>query len=136
MEKVEPTLLFKMKKLNDKRANNQKSNIVRKKVYIAGKVGDLTDDAYYYEVLRKFAQRERELRKLGYSPVNPMTLVKRGTDWAEAMKVCVRALTFCDYISPLPDVQDSPGATIEINLAYSFRMTLVYPSKINRRITK
>lgn len=107
---------------------------LKPKVYIAGKVGDLTDDEYYYEVLRKFAQRERELRKLGYSVVNPMTLVKRGTNWTDAMKVCIRALTFCEYISPLPDVKHSPGATIEMDLSIHLKMTLVYPSRLNRRL--
>jgi len=114
------------------KAFRTKSN--RKKVYIAGKVGDLTDDDYYYEVVRKFAQRERELRKLGYSVINPMAIVKRGTSWEDAMKICIRALTFCDFISPLSDVTESPGGCIEMDLCVHLRIPVIYPSRMNRKL--
>jgi hypothetical protein len=122
-----------MAKLNAGHSKSVGRSVQLSKVYIAGKVGDLTDDDYYYEVVRKFDQRERELRKLGYSVVNPMKICKRGMSWPEAMKTCIRALTFCDFISPLPDAKASPGASIEIDLSFNFQMTMVFPSKINKR---
>jgi hypothetical protein len=105
-------------------------------VYIAGKVGDLTDDAYYYEVVRKFAHRERELRKLGYSVVNPMTLNNRNTDWDIAMRKCIIKLMQSDFISPLSDWKCSPGAAIEVELAEKLGIPKVYPSKINCKYNK
>lgn len=117
-----------------KRAGSSAAN--KRKCYIAGKVGNLTDDDYYYEVQRKFARRELELRKLGYSPVNPVKLVKRGTDWNTAMRICISEMMLCDYISPLADCEQSPGATIEMELAAKLEFTLVFPSRINSRIYK
>ena len=108
----------------------------RKAIYIAGRVGDLTDDVYYLECKAKFGRRERELLKLGYRVYNPMTLVKRDTDWHTAMRICVRALTYCDYISPLPDASESPGARIELGLAETFNMKKIFPSKMNSRHEK
>lgn len=110
---------------------SKKPNKIGTFVYVAGAVGDLTDDAYYYEVLRKFAKRERELRKLGYSVINPMTLVKRGTSWEDAMRKCLIALCKCTFISPLPDVSKSPGAKIEMQIAAQLKITILIPSKIN-----
>lgn len=109
---------------------NDMSNKGLIKVYIAGMVGDLTDDVYYYECKAKFEKRERELRKLGYTPVNPMKLVKRGAMWPDAMRECVRALTLCKYISPLPDASQSKGAIIEMQLAKHFGMSKIFPSKM------
>jgi hypothetical protein len=106
----------------------------RKRVYIAGKVGDLTDDDYYFEVVRKFAQRQRELRKLGYSTVNPMEIVSRGTSWEDAMKICIRALTLCDFISPLADVNESAGGCIEMDLCAHLRIPVIFPSRMNRKM--
>ncbi|MDD4217472.1 MAG: DUF4406 domain-containing protein [Bacteroidales bacterium] len=110
---------------------SKKPNRIGTFVYVAGVVGDLTDDTYYYEVLRKFAKRERQLRKLGYSVINPMTLVKRGTPWHEAMKKCIIAMCKCSFISPLPDVTKSKGAMIEMQLAEHLKITILIPSKIN-----
>ncbi|MDD2633959.1 MAG: DUF4406 domain-containing protein [Bacteroidales bacterium] len=110
---------------------SKKPNKIGTFVYVAGLVGDLTDDTYYYEVLRRFAKRERDLRKLGYSVINPMTLVKRGTAWHEAMRKCILALCKCTYISPLPDVTKSKGGMIEMQLAEQLKITILIPSKIN-----
>ena len=101
----------------------------RKAVYIAGRVGDLTDDAYYLECNAKFGRRERELLKLVYRVYNPMTLVNRDTDWHTAMRICVRALTYCDFISPFQYASESPGARIELGLAETFNMKKYFQVK-------
>jgi hypothetical protein len=136
---LELSLRHKIERANEKSRKDagQCSRLpARKRAYIAGKVGDLTDDDYYYEVLRKFDQRERELRKLGYRIVNPMKLVKRGTVWNLAMKICIAELLQCDVISPLPDVQQSPGAIIEMSIASRLNYPFVFPSKINSKQTQ
>ncbi len=112
------------------------NNLTKKNfcIYICGQVGDLTDDVYYNSVVAKFNSRERELRKIGYKHiVNPTRIVKRGTDWQTAMRICLSRLMECTHISPLPDTQRSQGAKIEFYIAVKLGHIVVIPSKINRR---
>jgi hypothetical protein len=104
------------------------------RVYVAGKVGDLSDDEYYKKVFAKFAEREKQMKALGYVVVNPMRLVKRGTDWKTAMSICLKALATCDAITHLPDVYDSRGGMIELGVAKGMGIRMVFPSKMNVKL--
>jgi hypothetical protein len=57
------------------------------------------------------------LKKEGFEVVCPVDIVPDGTDWKEAMKICLAALIDCNAISPLPDIWDSKGAMLEFNIA-------------------
>jgi hypothetical protein len=93
-----------------------------------GKVGDLNndDDAYILCCL-KFEKRAEELRKMGYVAVSPMQIVARGTEWVQAMKICIPAMLDCEGVSPLPDTWNSTGGLIEFNLSQQLRMPIIIP---------
>jgi hypothetical protein len=94
-----------------------------KKVYICGQVTGLD----YFMCVSAFLKRESELLRLGYSPVNPMKLVKHGTPWNEAMRICIPAMLECDNISPLPNTLYSEGGLLEWQLARKLELTILIP---------
>jgi len=87
------------------------------KVYIAGKVIGLPPQ----EVSAKFARAEAELKALGYSVVNPITVVHerysqaelQRTTWHEIMRMLIGELVQCDVVYMLPCWVHSPGAHLE-----------------------
>jgi len=93
------------------------------KIYIAGKVTGIA-----YEALKqKFQTAANELTERGYSPVNPIELVANPhTPWQKAMKTCISALVYCDGIYVLPDWIDSPGAALELQLAYELKLKITF----------
>jgi hypothetical protein len=105
---------------------------MKERVYIMGKVGDLSDDDYYNYVFQKFASREEVLKKMGFIVVNPMRIVPRCVTWNDAMKICLPAMINCDKISPLPDTWYSPGAMIEFELSQRLKMPIVMPRHENQ----
>lgn len=107
------------------------TKISRGKVYIAGKVGDVSEPETLRIRQANFQRREKELKRIGYKVVNPMKIVPAGTEWRDAMRICVRALCECDYISLLPDWRQSEGAMIEAHIAERLKMPHVYPSAMN-----
>jgi hypothetical protein len=100
---------------------------MKERVYIMGKVGDLSDDDYYNFVYQKFAVRERALIKMGFEVINPMHIVPRSAGWNDAMKICIPEMLACDKISPLPDTWYSAGAMIEFELSQKLKMPIVLP---------
>lgn len=87
---------------------------VKKKCYIAGKIGDLKPEEYQ----ERFAQAEKEVMALGFDPVSPLKLPhKHGRSWAEYMREDLTAMLQCDAVYALSNSGDSRGATIEIELA-------------------
>lgn len=83
------------------------------KVYIAGKVSELD----YNEVCKKFTLAEHCLIKHGHEAVNPMKLVKEGTNWVAAMGICIDDMLKCEAVFLLPDWGDSTGARLEALIA-------------------
>lgn len=93
------------------------------KVYIAGKI----TGAPYHEVESKFATAADRLDRMGYDVVNPCELVADPhTPWTDAMKTCIRALSECDVIHLLPDWPQSPGACLELDLAYALKLKIQF----------
>ncbi len=89
-----------------------------KKVYIAGKVTGVNP----VKASQKFAAAENWLVNQGYTVYNPMKLVLPGTQWEDAMKICIRALTECDIIYTLPCWRRSQGARLEVKIAKKLKM--------------
>jgi hypothetical protein len=91
------------------------------KVYIAGKVTGLP----IHETTLKFGEAQMRIIKLGYMPVNPLEVVNDWhAPWNIAMRKCIAALMECDIIVTLPDCDTSPGAKLEIELAYKLNIKI------------
>lgn len=87
----------------------------KKKVYIAGKIGNLPFD----EVESKFKKAKEELIKMGYDARIPIEFDhNHGKTWAEYMLEDLAELNKCDAICLLPCWETSPGARIERDFAY------------------
>lgn len=60
-----------------------------------------------------------ELRKLGYTVVNPVELnPDPKADWFKCMRDDIRALCDCDVICLLPGWEESSGAHLELHIAH------------------
>ena len=86
------------------------------RVYISGHI------AHYDLEERKavFKAAKKQLRKMGYLPVNPMDngLPQPG-DWREHMRADIANLLRCQYIYFLPEWQYSKGCRLELDVAMS-----------------
>src|SRR5690554_148008 len=88
------------------------------KVYIAGKVTGIEEEAYVL-----FNEVEQALIKEGYEAINPMKLPHdHDKSWEAYMKECISILTSCDYIILLPNWKDSKGARLEQAIAYNLKI--------------
>ena len=103
----------------------------KSRVYIAGRVGDVSDPNILRIRQANFERREKALARLGYKAVNPMKIVPQGTEWKDAMRICLKALCDCDCISLLPDWRLSEGATLEAHIAEELGIPQVCPSAMN-----
>jgi len=84
-----------------------------KKVYIAGKISGIEEEAF-----ELFGNAEQLLIKKGFEVVNPMKLPhNHDRTWESYMKECLTEMMKCEYIYPLSNYLESRGATIEVNLA-------------------
>lgn len=75
-------------------------------IYIAGKI---TGDPEYKT---KFAQAERQLRKLFGTVLNPAVLPE-GMGREDYMQICFSMIARADAVAFLPGWTSSPGATLE-----------------------
>lgn len=80
------------------------------KLYLAGKI---TGDQNYKT---KFGSVAGELRKQGYSVMNP-AMLPDGFDYDDYMHVCKAMIERCDAVVLLPDWKDSNGAKMEFGHA-------------------
>ncbi len=88
------------------------------KVYIIGKVTGL----HWEQCAELFAERQKELEKLGHTVINPIEIVPEGTPWIEAMKICLRQLIDCDGYSQLSNAIYSKGGLLEIFVAQELKL--------------
>ena len=92
-----------------------------KKVYIAGKISGMEEEAFGL-----FVQAEILLIKKGYEVVNPMKLPhKHDKTWESYMKECLTEMMKCDLIYPLPNWNESKGAKIEMELARELGIKII-----------
>lgn len=91
------------------------------KIYISGKITGLPIG----EVVAKFREAERKIRKFGQDPINPLNNgLPIETEWADQMGKDIALLLRADAIYMLPDWQHSDGATIEYLIARQRRMRI------------
>lgn len=97
-----------------------------KKVYIAGKIGDLPE----YEFKRNFEQAKIELINIGFLPENIVSPVDLPHDhdheWSSYMKEDITEMMKCHFVCALKNWRHSPGATIEVNLAVSLGINIIF----------
>lgn len=93
-----------------------------KKLYISGKITGIEDQAP-----ELFKLAEEEVRKLGFEPVNPMTINHdHDLTWSSYMKEDLKAMMDCDGVYMLNNWKTSKGANIELDLAESLGMEIYY----------
>jgi hypothetical protein len=104
-----------------------------KKIYIAGKVTGLSRA----ECTINFGTAQIAIEKLGHEAVNPLLVVNDWkASWEVAMKKCIVALMGCDLILMLDNYSDSPGARIELDLAKSLKIPVVYEEQYFSKLSK
>ena len=92
------------------------------KVYIAGPISGREEMAFI-----EFEKAELKLKSQGYEVVNPMKLPHdHNKTWISYMRVCLRELLDCEIIYMLRDYRNSPGASIELNLAIDLGIAVHY----------
>lgn len=86
------------------------------KLYISGAISGMPDLNR-----KKFAGATKKLRDLGYLVVNPHEVCEGlpSDEWRTCMKRCIVAMMDCQVVILLDDWQQSPGATIEFQLAWN-----------------
>lgn len=94
-----------------------------KKCYIAGKIGDLPESVFK----ENFNTAKNEVEALGYEPISPVDLPHvNSKTWCDYMKEDLIALLNCDAVYCLRNWRQSPGATIEVNLALSVGIDIIH----------
>lgn len=108
-----------------------------KKAYISGKVTGLP----IQEVRQKFARKEFELIGLGYDKIfNPVSYIEKfepkvfeeifngsKEDYNAQMRCCIANLMIHEEIHLLEDWEDSKGAIIEVEIAKTIGISIIYP---------
>jgi len=89
------------------------------KVYIAGKITGLEN---YKEL---FKRAEVDLRIKGHVCMHSSVLGK-GFEWDEYMKICFTMITVCDVVYMLKNWRDSQGARIEHAYAIKHNKKIIY----------
>ena len=95
------------------------------KIYIAGKIGGLTEEEY----TKNFEEAEKYIdsKLFQYISVSPLRLPhNHDRSWQSYMKEDIAALVKCDTVFALRNWRESPGATIEINLAISLGIDVIF----------
>jgi len=95
---------------------------MRKRIYISGKITGLENEASAL-----FAQAEKEVLAMGFTPVNPMGLDhKHDLTWQSFMRQDVKALCDCDGIYMLSNWRESNGAKIELAVANHLELDVMH----------
>ena len=93
-----------------------------KSAYISGKITGMEAEAR-----ELFDAAEREVLAYGYLPVNPFKLNHdHDKSWRAFMRSDIKALCDCDAIYMLTNWRESPGATIELEIANHLEMDVIH----------
>lgn len=92
------------------------------KLYVAGRIAN--EPGYK----AKFAQACTEVLLLDHIPISPTELHDgcNHQKWEEWMCCDIHALLDCDGVYALRDWKDSPGATVEVELAIKLKKEIIY----------
>ena len=93
-------------------------------IYISGAV---SSDMFFRE---KFDKAEELLKSKGFKVVNPVKGEVVGKDWLYYMKKDIIKLLDCDCVYALSDWDKSRGARIEIRLALSLGMEVIFEKNV------
>ncbi len=91
-------------------------------VYVAGKVTGLP----YSDVYSKFKIRENFLKEKDYAVINPCDWIEKDCNWQDAMRKCIVLLSASQKVNLLSCWYQSPGATIEMELALKLGIERIY----------
>lgn len=98
------------------------------KVYISGKITGLPEQVFK----KNFSDAEKDLKLLGYIPVNPAKSgIVPGFKWEDYMRECLKSLCDCDFIYCLPDSEDSRGAMFEQQIATTLKIPTLKIKKLD-----
>ena len=93
------------------------------RVYISGAIAHYGID----ERKEAFLNAEHRLKNMGFAPVNPF---KNGlpeeAHWREHMRADIRLLLDCEYIYMLKDWELSKGAKLELDVASSCGIKVLF----------
>lgn len=93
------------------------------KCYIAGPVSGLDEKVYK----ANFRKAEIAVTVLGYEPINPVELPHdHDRTWLSYMREAMIAMLKCDVLYVLPDWDQSRGAGIEVELAKSLGIPVIF----------
>lgn len=93
------------------------------KIYISGKISGMDES----EARKLFAAAFIQLQDWNHEPVDPMTLPHdHGRTWLEFMREDIKALMDCEAIYMLENWTESQGAKIELSLAASLGMKIIF----------
>lgn len=96
------------------------------KCYIAGKIGGLSIAEY----TQNFNIAKEEVLNMGYNPISPTDLPhNHDKTWSSYMREDVTEMLKCDAVYCLSNWRNSPGATIEINIALQIGLTIIHQPK-------
>jgi hypothetical protein len=94
-----------------------------RKIYIAGKIGGLTEDVY----TNNFMHADLYLWAIGHDTINPVELPhEHERTWKAYMKEDLNALKTCCTLYALNNWEDSRGARIEVWFAKRYNKTIFY----------
>lgn len=97
------------------------------KCYIAGKIGGLHEAEYK----ANFEEAKAQVKAFGWEPVSPLDLPHaHGRSWEEYMREDLIALLECGSLYALRNWRQSPGALIEVNMACSVGIEIIFQTPI------
>lgn len=102
---------------------NKNRTMEKNRVYISGAIAHYDID----ERKEAFLNAEQRLKNMGFAPVNPF---KNGlpeeAHWREHMRADIRLLLDCEYIYMLKDWELSKGAKLELDVASSCGIKVLF----------
>lgn len=101
---------------------------MKQKCYIAGKIGDLPLEVF----MANFNQAKQEVEILGFEPVSPTDLPhNHGKTWGEYMREDLIELLKCSHLYAIRNWRQSPGATIEVNIALQVGIHIIHQPQLS-----
>lgn len=97
--------------------------MTKPKIYVAGKIGGLSEQQY----TELFKRGAAEAEALGYEAITPLDFPHdHDKSWQSYMKEDVTEMLKCDAVYALNNWRHSPGATIEIDIALKLGLNIIH----------
>lgn len=101
------------------------------KIYISGKIGDISDPAVELAVVEKFASAEELLESLGLEVENPLNNgLPRNASWIQHLGRDLEILDGCDGVFMLKDWKISRGAQHEFDFANREKKIVMFEADV------